>query len=110
MRTKDKKFLFLRRFGTGSQGAFGDCACGVTNYDTANKWDDDHETHLKTLTESERIHFQDNSIEFIDVDGALFVIGCKCKTDETLFSLLSEHRDQVIEWLKDTQDLAATNL
>ncbi len=110
MRTKDKRFLFFKRFSTGSQGAFGDCACGVTNYDTTNKWDDDHEAHLKTLSESDRVHFQSNSIEFIDIDGALFVVGCKCKTDETILSLLIEHRDQVIRFLKDTQDLAATNL
>ena len=110
MRTKDKRFLFFNRFSTGSHGAFGDCACGVTNYDTANRWDNDHEAHLRTLVESEHVHFQENSIGFIDVDGALFVVGCKCKTDETIFSLLSEHRDQVIRFLKDTQDLAATNL
>lgn len=107
MRTEEKRFLFFRRFRTGTKGAFGDCACGATNYDIANKWDDDHQDHLETLVESEKVQFQTNSIEFIDIDGHLFVVGCKCKTDETLFSLLNEHRDDVIRYLKDTEDLSA---
>lgn len=110
MRTIDKRNLFFKQFTTGSHGASGDCACGISNYDIANQWDDDHEAHLKTLSESSHVHFQHNSIEFIDIDGAMFVVGCKCKTDETLFSLLNEHRDQVIEWLKATQDMTASDL
>lgn len=110
MRASDKKALFMKQFTTGSQGASGDCACGVSNYDIANEWDEDHEAHIKTLAENDHIHFQHNSIEFIDVDGSFFVVGCKCKTDETLFSLLNEHRDQVIRWLKATQDISAADL
>lgn len=110
MRISDKKFHFLKRFGTSSSGAFGDCACGVTSYDVSNYWDEDHQERIRNIEENSLTQFQTNSIEFIEINGNYFVVGCKCKTDETIFALLTEQRDDVISYLKDTQEKPIANI
>lgn len=104
MRTSEKKYLFLNRFKTGSHAASAECHCGILNYDVSNKWDEDHQETIKNLKDGPLINLQNNAIEYININDHLFVIGCKCNTDNLLFSMLNEHRDQVIMWIKDTQE------
>lgn len=104
MRTKFKKQLFYKIFSTKSHGAFGECHCGLMNYDGENYWDDDHEETMKRVNNLPDVFIQPNAIEFIEINGCLYVIGCKCKTDEVLFAMLDEHREQTLTWLKETEE------
>ncbi len=110
VRTASKKDVFREVFGTRSYGCSGECACGVMHYDTANEWDDDH--HNETLPrvrewakeKPENYQFHDAAIKYVELSGFLYVIGCRCKQDELLFSVLNEQKQAVLSYYKQTKD------
>lgn len=111
MNTQQKNTVFLDLFRTKSYGATGECHCGIMHYDACNQWDDDHnESALPQAMESakahpERYQFQDNAIEYLNFNGALFVVGCRCKMDEFVFQFLTEEKQRVLSFYKKTQDV-----
>jgi hypothetical protein len=111
MNTQSKKDKFFSVFGTNTYGADGICGCGVAHYDEVNKWDSEyHDIELPNAKERAKknpqdYQFHDTAIDFININGALYVRGCRCKTDEMLFDFLNEDREQVIAYLKETQDV-----
>lgn len=110
MRTVEKRALFNNIFRTGTQGATGECHCGIIHYDSANFWDDDHaENALPSAEQSalehpERFQFQANAIEFFNFNDRLYVFGCRCGMDDFVFNFLTEEKQRVLTFYKQTQD------
>lgn len=110
MRTASKKSVFREVFGTRSYGCSGECACGVMHYDTAGEWDEEHRNETLPRAREwakekpESFQFHDTAIEYVELTGFLYVIGCKCKQDGLLFSVLNEQKQAVLSYYKQTKD------
>lgn len=110
MRTEHKQSEFNKIFTTGSHGATGHCHCGVIHYDTANKWDDDHHdvilpsAELAAKSEPESFQFHDTAISYVDFNGHLYVIGCKCGMDDFIFNFLKEDKEKILFYYRKTKD------
>ena len=110
MNTAAKRSVFNGIFKTGSYGASGECHCGVFHYDTANAWDDDHEESVlpqaeeAAKTDPARYQFHDSAIEYVDLNGRLYVIGCRCGMDNFMFDFLNEDKQQVLTYYRDSRD------
>ena len=110
MKTKIKQHKFWGLFTTNTHGCSGECHCGILHYDTANEWDDDHKDNtLPRVLEAEKEHpelyqLHDTAIAYLDFNGMLYVIGCRCETDELIFSVLNEDKESVLNYYKQTED------
>jgi len=110
MKTTEKKGIFNRLFSTGSHGCSGECHCGIIHYDIANSWDDDHHENTLPLAEKsakespELYQFQDNSIEYLNFNGFLYVLGCRCEMDCFIFNILNEERENIFNFYNNTKD------
>lgn len=110
-----KRELLRKLFGTSTHGSTGTCHCGVMHYDAANFWDDDHQDNVLPSAEAaaktspKDYQFHDSAISYVRLAGAMYVIGCRCKTDELLLGVLNEDRQKVLQFLKHTQDTVNVN-
>tara|TARA_R110002096_G_scaffold379758_1_gene573746 strand:+ start:1440 stop:1799 length:360 start_codon:yes stop_codon:yes gene_type:complete len=110
MKTSDKHDLFNQLFTTSTHGCSGECQCGVFHYDTCNEWDEDH--RLNTLPSAEasakefpdNYQFQENAISYVNINGFLYVIGCKCRFDNFIFEFLTEEKQNILSFYIKTKD------
>ena len=110
MKTEVKREKFRALFTTNTHGCSGECHCGISHYDIANHWDSDHHDNTlprvqKAAIESPELYqFQDNAIAYLDFNGFLYVVGCRCGIDNLFFDMLNEDRENVLNYYKQTQD------
>ena len=112
MKTETKKGIFRKIFSTGSFGCSGECACGVHHYDSSNHWDDDHENTLANAEEwaksdPDQVQFHTEAVEYLNFNDNLYVIDCRCKMDEFIFTMLNEQKDSVLRYYLETKDAVA---
>jgi len=110
MKTAEKRAFFNDIFRTGSYGASGECHCGISHFDCTNNWDDDHSENVLPSAEKnaaerpELYQFQDCAIEFFNFNNRLYVFGCRCGMDDYMFEFLTEEKERVLSFYKQTQD------
>lgn len=115
MNIDGKRELLRKLFGTSTHGSTGTCHCGVMHYDAANFWDDDHQNNVLPSAEAaakaspKDYQFHGGAISYVRLAGAMYVIGCRCETDELLLGVLNEDRQKVLQFLKHTQDTVNVN-
>ena len=48
--------------------------------------------------------FNEHAIEYFDFNGRLYVHGCRCGMDVFIFDFLTEEKQRVLSYYKQTQD------
>jgi hypothetical protein len=115
MKRKEKLAHFLAQFSTRTEGAVGECACGIFHYDTGNHWDVDHEENvLPQAIASEKTHpelyqFHDTAIGYVEFNDSLYVVGCRCKKDVEMFTFFEEEKVKILSFYKETQDVISVD-
>ncbi len=110
MNSTEKNAVFEDVFKTGSYGATGECHCGIFHCDISDSWDDEHnDSVIPSIEESaksdpQRYQLHDSAIEYLDLNGRLYVIGCRCQMDRFIFEFLTEEKQNVLSFYLNTQD------
>jgi hypothetical protein len=105
----EKKTVFYNTFNTSTYGSSGECHCGIFHYDSVNQWDNDHNNILLNAQNSakespELYQFQDNAIEYVNLNERLYVIDCRCKMDNFIFGFLHEEKENILKFYMETRD------